>query len=40
MDEEGNTTSSFSTRFEEAFDKLQSRINLKVKKSWMGFRTI
>lgn len=32
MDEEGNITSSFSTRFEEAFDKLQSQDKFKGKK--------
>jgi len=32
MDEEGNITSSFSTRFEEAFDKIQSQDKFKGKK--------
>ena len=32
MDEEGNITSSFSARFEEAFDKLQSQDKFKGKK--------
>ena len=32
MDEEGNITSSFSARFEEAFDKIQSQDKFKGKK--------